>query len=386
MVKHPDNRAAANRLCAAVPGWPEHSDPTRPHVIGVLQGEGVGPEVIDVALDVLAVLAGTGTRRFDIRSGGPIGLIAQQQCGSSLSDEVIAFCNETFSAGGAILCGPGGGRFVYELRARFDLYCKFTPLRPFAALRDVGALRPERKDGIDIVAVRENIGGLYFGDWGTETGAEGKLSAYHRFSYREADVDRILEVALRLALQRRKRLAVVTKPGGVPSVSALWASRLRHLGSGMDVDTQVLEVDNAVYQLIANAHDFDVIVSPNMFGDVLADCGALLLGSRGMSFSGNFGLGGKAVYQTGHGAAHDLAGTDRANPVGQILSLAMMLRESFFWPEAAEAIEAAIEETLASGHRTADILAPGCRLVGTRELGQRICETLQDRVSAAALA
>lgn len=389
MATRSDNRpatAAAPRLCAAVPGWPEHFDPARPHVIGVLRGEGIGPEVIDVTLDVLGILAGSSARRFEIRSGGPIGLIAQKQCGCSLTEEVIAFCKDAFSAGGAVLCGPGGGRFVYDLRAEFGLYCKFTPLLPFAALRDVGALRPERKDGIDIVAVRENVGGLYFGTWGTETGPGERQSAFHHFSYREEDVDRILEVALRLARQRRNRLAVVTKPGGVPAISALWDDRLRHLGSGMGVKTQVLEVDNAVYQLIANAQEFDVVVSPNMFGDVLADCGALLLGSRGLSFSGNFGPGGRAVYQTGHGAAHDLAGTDRGNPIGQILSLAMMLRESFFWPEGALAIEEAIEKTLASGYRTADISAAGCQVVGTREMGRRICETLQDRISVAALA
>jgi 3-isopropylmalate dehydrogenase len=173
----------------------------------------------------------------------------------------------------------------------------------------------------------------------------------------------------------------VTKPGGVPAISAIWEDRLRRLNQGKNVETRILEVDNAVYQLIANAHEFDVIVSPNMFGDVLADCGALLLGSRGMSFSGNFGPAGRAVYQTGHGAARDLAGTDRANPIGQILSLAMMLRESFAWQKGAQVIEEAIEKTLAEGYRTLDISAPSCKVVGARELGRCICDTLQDLVS-----
>ena len=372
-------------LCNAVPGWRSAFNQTLTHVIGVLPGEGIGPEVIDITLDVLAVLAAHSSRCFDIRIGGPIGLIAQQQYGHSLTDEVIDFCSDSFSAGGAILCGPGGGRFVYDLRARFELYCKFTPLRPFRALQDAGALRPERTVGVDIVAVRENIGGLYFGSWGSEVRPDGQSLAYQHFSYLEEDVDRILDVSLRLAGQRRNRLAVVTKPGGVPAISAIWEHRLRHLNEGKNVKTQILEVDNAVYQLIANAHEFDVIVSPNMFGDVLADCGALLLGSRGMSFSGNFGPAGRAVYQTGHGAARDLAGTDRANPLGQILSLAMMLRESFSWQKGAQLIEQAIEMTLTNGYRTSDISSPGCKLVGARELGRHVCDTLQDLVSASDL-
>jgi 3-isopropylmalate dehydrogenase len=372
--------AAANEssLCTALPEWPSAFSHAVPHVIGVLPGEGIGPEVIDITLAVLEVLSSQSAKRFDIRIGGPIGLMAQQQYGRSLTDDVISFCNDAFSAGGAVLCGPGGGRFVYDLRTQFGLFCKFTPLRPFRALQDTGALRPERTEGVDIVAVRENLGGLYSGSWGTEVRPNGGTLAYQHFSYLEEQVDRILEVSLRLALQRRKRLAVVTKPGGVPAISALWENRLHHLNKENFVQARILEVDNAAYQLIADAREFDVIVSPNMFGDVLADCGALLLGSRGMSFSGNFGEGGRAVYQTGHGAARDLAATDRANPIGQILSLAMMLRESFFWQNGAQAIEKSIERTLANGFRTPDISSPGCQVVGTRELGRRICDALQE--------
>ena len=136
------------------------------------------------------------------------------------------------------------------------------------------------------------------------------------------------------------------------------------------------QVDNAVFQLIHAARKFDVIVSTNLFGDILADCGGLLLGSRGMCFSGNFGEDGMAVYQTGHGAAYHLAGKDHANPIGQILSLAMLLRVSFGLTELACRIEAAVEKTLKEGWRTADIVAPGCRVVGTQELGRRICQAI----------
>jgi len=139
----------------------------------------------------------------------------------------------------------------------------------------------------------------------------------------------------------------------------------------------MLEVDNAMYQMIASPEQFDVVVAPNMFGDVLSDGAALLLGSRGLSYSGNFGDTGKAVFQTGHGAAHDLTGKDTANPIGQVLSLAMLLRESFGLNHYAEMIETAIEETLIDGWRTSDISEPGCKLVGTQEMGLRIGDRLE---------
>jgi len=146
----------------------------------------------------------------------------------------------------------------------------------------------------------------------------------------------------------------------------------------------VLEIDNAIYQLIARPQDFDVIVSPNLFGDVLADSGALLLGSRGMSYSGNFGSDRRAVYQPGHGAAYDLAGRDLANPVGQILSMAMMLRESFELPHHAARVEAAIASTLARGYRTRDIARPDSVVVGTHALGELIADGVRTAAREAA--
>jgi 3-isopropylmalate dehydrogenase len=373
--------ASAQRLADAVPAWPTDFDPKRSHVVGVLTGEGIGREVVPAALEVLRTLGRHTSRRFEIRTGGPIGIDAQKISGKSLTDEVMEFCGAVFRDQGAVFCGPGGGRFVYDLRAHFDLYCKFTPLKPLPALRDAGVLRPEHLGGIDIVAVRENTGGLYFGEWGRREG--DSAVAFQRFSYRAEEVERILGVAHRLARSRRRRLCVTVKPSGVPAISQLWEERVRHLNREQDVEVRLLEIDNAAYQLIANARQFDVVVSPNMFGDVLADCGALLLGSRGMSFSGNFGDGGRAVYQTGHGAAHDIAGTDSANPIGQIQALAMMLRESFDWAAGAEAIEKAVETTLAQGYRTPDIAVPGCRVVGTRELAGLVCRAVEE--SAATL-
>ncbi|CAK0780482.1 3-isopropylmalate dehydrogenase [Gammaproteobacteria bacterium] len=360
-------------LSQSLPGERKIFDPKRAHIIGVLMGEGVGDEVVPAALEVLQVLADRGSRHFDVRIGGAIGKEAFKTSGKWLTGEVIDFCAAVFADGGALFCGPGGGRFVYDLRAHFDLFCKFTPLRPVLALGDTGLLRLERVSGVDIVAVRENTGGLYYGNGGWE---EDARTAYHCFSYQAEAVDRILAVGYRLARARRGKLCVTIKSFGVPTISQLWEERVHHLHCQPEVAVRVLEIDNAAYQLVANAHDFDVVVSPNMFGDVLADGGALLLGARGMSYSGNFGPAGRAVYQTGHGSAYDIVGTDSANPIGQIHALAMMLRESFDWPAGASAIHEAVETTLAQGYRTPDIAARGCRLIGTRELARRVCANL----------
>jgi 3-isopropylmalate dehydrogenase len=366
------------RLTEALSAAAPFREEGQPGVIGVFPGEGIGPEIVAVALDILDEMGKAGDRRFEIRMGGQIGTEAKLLCGNGLPDEAVEFCESVFADGGALFCGAGGARFVYDLRARFDLFCKFTPLKPCAALRDAGVLRPERLDGVDIVAVRENVGGLYFGQWQRGTDERGRATATQQFGYRDDQVERILGVAARLAASRNGRLCVVLKPEGVPTISALWQECVEALRGTIQLDVlEILEIDNAVYQLIADPRRFDVIVSSNMFGDVLADCGALLLGSRGMSFSGNFSADGKAVYQTGHGAARDLAGSDSADPVGQILALAMMLEESFNWPQGAAAIRDAVARTLAAGYRTADIASSGSRVVGTRELGTHIRDALR---------
>jgi len=364
---------------------PKHKVLDRPQSaafhVGILAGEGVGPEVIAAARDVLRVVEDHCGRRFRFSEGGPIGLEAAAVGGAELTRDVEEFCRGVFDDGGAVLAGPGGGRFVYDLRAKFSLYYKLVPLRPLRVAPAMGPLRPDHARGVDIVVVRENVGGLYFGEWGREPGERGPF-VYHRFGYREREVDRVLDVAASLAEQRRRRLTLVVKRAGIPAISELWEQRLARVDSGRGVRCEVMEVDNAVYQLINEPRQFDVIVTTNMFGDVLADCGALLLGGRGMSYSANFDGAGAAVYQTGHGAALDIAGTDRANPVGQILSVAMMLRESLHLPKVAAEVERAVEAVLSEGLRTFDITAPGCTVVGTAELGQRIAQRLQDQLEA----
>jgi 3-isopropylmalate dehydrogenase len=312
-----------------------------------------------------------------LREGGAIGRAAETAYGRSLTPEVSGFCESVFADGGAILCGPGGGRFVYDLRARFDLYCKLIPIRPMPALDDIGALRPTARDGVDLLIVRENTGGCYFGQWSRRTHPDGTDEAHHSFRYRDSEVSRVIRVAVRLARGRRQRLALVVKPGAMPAVSQLWTELFHQLAADQNLQSQVLEADNAAYQVIAAARDFDVVVAPNHFGDILGDLAALLLGSRGVSHSANYGPSGRAVYQTGHGAAWDLAGKGTANPIGMILAAAMMLRESFGLLEVAAAIESAVARTLAAGIRTPDVAAPGSTVVGSLDMGRRIVQNLE---------
>lgn len=372
------------RLTSALPEWSGQAPSCGERVIGVLPGEGIGPEVVGVALKVLKVVAHC-VPHSNLRAvtGGEIGVPAQRASGRALSDQIISFCEEIFAQHGAVFCGPGGGRFVYETRQKFDLYCKFTPLCPVPALADTGALSSAARSGVDIVMVRENTGGTYLGAWGTRHDS-GVETAYQDSEYRRDHVERILAAAFNLAALRRGRLCVTLKPGGVPAISALWERVMREMNQARGMHATVLEVDNAGYQLVASGRDFDVVVSPNMYGDILADLASLHLASRGMSFSGNFGPGRRAFYQTAHGAAHDLVGTDRANPIGQILSLAMMLRESFALGFAADSIEHTVQDVLRAGWRTADIAAAGSRVIGTQQMGDVIVAALEQRMRAVA--
>ncbi len=361
--------------------WPTRAS-TKP-VIGYFLGEGVGPEVMSVALSVLGTLQELTEHRFELREGGLIGLPAYERFGQVLTGSVEDFCSQIFHDHGALLCGPGGGRFVYELRRRFELFTKLTPIEPILALKDASPVVPSLMQNTRIVVVRENVGGLYQGSW-SEAGPHEADSASQTFSYTRLQVRQILEVAVQLAAARKRQLVVVTKPGGAPSISSLWKEESDEICSRLAVNVRHLEVDNAAYQLIAQAPDLDVVVAPNLFGDILGDAGSLLLSSRGMSYSGNFGFGGKAVYQTAHGAAHDLAKRNLANPIGQVFSLAMMLRESFGLTREADAIIRAVIEVLESGKRTADIAGSSSVVVSTSEMGEAICAAMAGQLAAVA--
>jgi 3-isopropylmalate dehydrogenase len=344
-------------------------------VIGVLPGTGIGPQVIDSALKVLHAVGQTLDLKFAVRHGGPIGEEAEAKYGRGLIDPVVRFCSEVFNDGGAVLSGPGGGRYVYDLRRRFDLFCKFIPVTPWPPLAFAGKLAARHLRGVDLLIVRDNAGGVYQGEWRDHTTPAGRV-AEHCFHYTEAQVHRITEVAARSAAARRGRLHLIVKAGGVPGITEMWCAIGLANGRKYNVETTPMNVDLAGYELIQNPARFDVMVAPNLFGDILADLTGVLLASRGVTFSGNFDAAGNGVYQTNHGCAHDLAGLDVANPGGQILSLAMLLRESFGFEEAASLIERSLASAWAKGWRTTDIAEPGCRVVGTKAMTDRVVEQI----------
>jgi 3-isopropylmalate dehydrogenase len=200
--------------------------------------------------------------------------------------------------------------------------------------------------------------------------------AEHSFQYSEFEVQRIVEVAARAAADRRGGLHIIVKDGGIPGMTALW----REIGGAAahkhGIEAAFMNVDLVAYELIQNAARFDVIVAPNLFGDVLADIAGVLVSSRGVTFSGNFNAQGHGVFQTNHGSAYDLAGTDTANPAGQILSLAMLLRESFGLQHAAMLIEKSLAEVWRLGYRTADLSEPGCQILSTSAMTDRIAQQI----------
>jgi 3-isopropylmalate dehydrogenase len=344
-------------------------------LIGVLQGTGIGQEVIGATLRVLSAVEQTTGVQFELRHGGLIGEEAEARFGKSLTDSVVEFCANIFADGGAILSGPGGGRYVYDLRRQFDLFCKFVPIRPFRELARAGRIAPQHLENVDMLLVRDNVGGVYQGKWNCSEDANGKFTE-HSFSYSEAQVQRLVEVAARAAASRRGKLHVIVKEGGVPGISALWREVGLDLAKKYEIRAAIMNIDLAAYALIQHPTQFDVIVAPNLFGDILADIAGVLVGSRGVTFSGNFDSQRNAVYQTNHGCAHDLAGSDVANPAGQMFSLAMLLRESFGLDEAAKKIENAIREVWRQGWRTADLAEPDCRTIGTQAITDRIVEQI----------
>jgi len=368
----PDPLPPRTGLCVragAPPEAPPDADlPRRTRRFGVLEGEGIGPEVVGAALRVLRAVEEVSGKDFEIERGGPIGTEAESRWGKPLSDEVTHFCRDVFEAGGVVLSGPGGGRFVYDLRRQFDLYYKLSPLRPCRELVGANRLRPEYVSGVDILIVRDNAGGVYQGDWQDRVCPKEGRVAEHTFAYSERQVRRILEVAAHRASGRKRLLSVVVKDGGIPGVTGLWREVAAETAGRHGVKCEFVNVDYAAYRLVQHAAEFDVIATPNLCGDILADLGGVLLGSRGLSFSGNFSAEGHAVYQTNHGAAYDLTGTGRANPVAQIYSLAMMLRESFGLAEEAGWVERAVSHVWRHGWRTDDVWESGCRRCGTEEL------------------
>jgi 3-isopropylmalate dehydrogenase len=350
-------------------------------LIGVLEGTGIGPAVIAATLHVLKAVELACGLKFDVQFGGLIGDEAIKEHGKWLPDDTQQFCADIFQRGGAILSGPGGGRYVYDLRRHFDLFCKFVPVRPSMEIARAGKIAPRFLRNVDLLIIRDNIGGVYQGRWTEQTTPEGRM-VEHSFSYREDEVRRLIEIAARAAASRKGNFLVIVKDGGIPAMTALWRDVGNAVAVKHGVEARFMNIDFAAYELIQNPSRFDVIVAPNLFGDIIADICGVLVSTRGVTFSGNFDSRGHGVYQTNHGCAVDLAGADVANPGGQILSLAMLLRESFGLDGAASLVEKSLAAAWRSGWRTSDVAEPGCRVIGTNAMGQKVAEQVLSLVAA----
>ncbi len=337
----------------------------RTFTIGAIPGEGVGPELIEICTGLLKLLSERFAWTLNIETCGHVGHRARAAGHNDLPEHAIAFADHVFNSGGVILAGAGGGRFVYEMRRRFDLFVKINPIHPLKCSAS-GTDKP-----FDITIVRDNREGIYQGN-AVVTGHGHSRKATHSFESTYSAVSEITELAAKLAATRSGHMTVVAKESGIQDVSRMWSEAGRESSEKHGVKLQLMDIDFAVYQMVRHPEKFDVIATGNCFGDILADLGGLLMGSRGNTYGASYNHAKHAVYQTNHGAAFDLAGKNTANPAGQILSTAMLLRESFQLDEEATLLEQALENTWAAGHRTADLQKPDQIAEGTGEFVEAV--------------
>ncbi|WP_444946929.1 3-isopropylmalate dehydrogenase [Microbulbifer sp. VTAC004] len=351
----------------------------------ILPGDGIGPEIVEQAMAVLEVASG----KFNLGLSFEQGLIG----GSSIDAHGEPLADETLKAAGecdAVLLGAVGGpqwdtlereirpeKGLLKIRSGLGLYANLRPAILYPQLADASSLKPEVVSGLDILIVRELTGGIYFGEpRGIQTLENGERQGFNTYVYSESEIERIARSAFEAAQKRSGKLCSVDK-ANVLEVTVLWREVLDRLAPEYpDVELSHMYVDNAAMQLVRAPKQFDVMVTGNMFGDILSDAAAMLTGSIGMLPSASLNESGFGLYEPCHGSAPDIAGQGIANPLATILSAAMMLRYSLNMSEAAEAIEAAVSKVLEQGLRTADIYTEGSQKVTTAEMGAAVVAAL----------
>lgn len=353
-------------------------------IIALLPGDGIGPEIVNEAVKVLSVVAEKFGHRFAYRTVD-IGGCSIDKFGVPITEEGMNICKESDS----VLLGAVGGpkwdnvdpsirpeKALLAVRKELGLFANLRPTKLFPQLADASPLKKEIVgNGIDLLIVRELTGGVYFGDRETKE-VDGEMKAIDIMPYSEHEITRIGRVAFETARKRRGRLHSVDK-ANVLDTSRLWRKTMHRLAEEYaDVEYNDILVDNTAMQLIKNPTQFDVIVTENMFGDILSDEASMLTGSIGMMPSASLSSGTLGMYEPIHGSAPDIAGRDIANPIGTILSAAMMLRYSFDMAEEADAVEKAVNTVLDRGLRTADIWQEGFEKVGCAAMGDAVVEAL----------
>jgi len=355
------------------------------HSILLLPGDGIGPEVVQQARRVLEHVADKHGLSIELTEGD-LGGIAIDRQGAAYPDATRALARQA----DAILLGAVGGpkwdglppaerpeRGLLAIRADLDLFANLRPAILFPQLASASSLKAELVAGLDILIVRELTGGIYFGEpRGIREREDGEREGFNTYIYRESEIERIAALAFELAAKRGGRLTSVDK-ANVLEVTMLWREVVDRVAKNHpDVALDHIYVDNAAMQLVRAPKQFDVLVTGNIFGDILSDTAAMLTGSIGMLPSASLNEQSRGLYEPVHGSAPDIAGQDKANPLATILSVAMMLRYSLDAPAAADDIEVAVSAVLDDGLRTGDIAEAGASIVGTVEMGGAVIAAL----------
>ena len=353
--------------------------------IAVLAGDGIGPEIIAQAVKALDVLRRDGLKlELEEAPYGGAGYDAQ---GDPLPESTLKLAR----AADAVLCGAVGGpqydalprdkrpeQGILRIRKELQLFANLRPAMLFDELVSASSLKPELVKGLDILILRELTGDIYFGEpRGRRTNASGEREGYDTMHYSEPEIRRIADVGFKAAMKRGKKLCSVDKEN-VLETSRFWREVVKDVAKEYpQVELSHMYVDNAAMQLVRNPKQFDVIVTGNMFGDILSDEASMLTGSIGMLPSASLDANNKGLYEPSHGSAPDIAGKNIANPLATILSAAMMLRYTFNEETAARRIEAAVRKVLSQGYRTADIYETEMRRVGTTEMGDAVVAAMK---------
>ena len=378
-------RAKATRATRASGRRSVAVNASKKYNITILPGDGIGPEIMKVATAALEVAGKKADVEFAFTEA-LVGGSAIDATGTPLPDETL----ETCKASDAVLLAAIGGykwddlpsaqrpeQGLLGLRAGLGVFANLRPATVLPQLIDASTLRRDVVEGTDIMVVRELTGGIYFGKpKGFGVNEAGERIGYNTMVYSEPEVDRIAKVAFEIARKRKGRLCSVEK-ANVLEVSQLWKERVIETHKDFsDIELSHMYVDNAAMQLIRTPTQFDTIVTGNIFGDILSDVASMLTGSIGMLPSAAIGLDGPGLYEPVHGSAPDIAGQDKANPLAQVLSAAMMMRYQFGEEVIASALEKAVNDVLDDGYRTGDIMQAGMKQVGCIEMGEKLLEKL----------
>ncbi len=352
--------------------------------IAILPGDGIGKEIVAEAIKVINFLKADNALDVELKEA-PVGGAGYDAEGEPLPASTLALCRES----DAILLGAVGGpqyeglprdkrpeKGLLGLRSELELFSNLRPAILYPQLADASSLKPEIVAGLDIMIVRELTGGIYFGQPREITEKDGERYAYNTAGYKESEIERIGRSAFEIAMKRDKRVCSVDK-ANVLEVSELWREVMERLAKDYpDVELSHMYVDNAAMQLVKWPKQFDVMVTSNLFGDVLSDAAAMLTGSIGMLPSASLDANGRGMYEPIHGSAPDIAGKGVANPLATILSVSMMLRYSLNNEAVAQRIDSAVGKVLDQGLRTPDIMSEGCVEVGTAAMGDAVVEAL----------